>query len=100
MIKAVMDAIGNRAIVKQRREYIFNPLLHRGEPGHIQIGFLLTREGGGWQIFCGRRGTHRHGQFALGRLTHGGIGGSHRGFERGLQRRIEHPLSNLTTGGI
>ena len=64
VVEALVHAIGDGAIVEQRREHFVHALEHRVAPAHVEERFLLTGERCVRQVFCRGRRAHRDGDIA------------------------------------
>ncbi len=96
MIVALVDAVGDGTVVKQRGEDV----LHRHHDGvntlHIQKGLLLTGKGGIGHILCGCRGADgKRGVMIIGRKLLVGVQDG--GFQFRQEGGLNHPLTNLFT---
>ena len=60
MIEALIDAIGNRAVLEERRKAAFAGIEHGVDSLDIQIRLLLSGEARVGQIFRGGTAAHRH----------------------------------------
>ena len=60
MVKAVVDAVGNSAVIEQRRKHFLDRGAHLLQPHHVQEGLLLACKGGIREIFRRCRGTYRN----------------------------------------
>ena len=58
MRKALVDAIGNRAVVIKRSKDVLGSVEHVVDAFDVQECFLLSSEGRVGQIFCGGRRAH------------------------------------------
>ena len=96
MGEAVVDAIGNGAVVVQRGEHLFDRVQHILDPRHVEEGFLLTGKTGVRQVLGG--GRRAHGDIdilAAGLCAQPGVG-----LADGLgdivgQGRIDDPAADL-----
>ena len=98
MVVALMHAIGDRAVVEQRGEYLMNFQSDLFETDHVQEGLLLAGKGRLGQIFCGRRRAHRDRERTTGGGGHVGIGLFNRGLQPRRQRRFDYPGADLAAG--
>ena len=63
VIKILVDAIGNGAVIEQRGKYITHGIQHVLDANDVQMGFLLPGKRSIRQIFCGCGRTHRNSNF-------------------------------------
>jgi hypothetical protein len=63
MIETVLDAVGHRTIVEQRRPALADAVQHRLDSDDVEIAVLLAREGGRRKVLSCCAGTHRVGGF-------------------------------------
>src|SRR3990167_1051707 len=75
VVKALVHAVGNGAVVEQRGEYFFGSADHVVHTANVQEGFLLASKRGIWQVFGGGRGAHGHGHVVV-TTGHFGEGGT------------------------
>ncbi|CAM5197085.1 hypothetical protein CDEN61S_01267 [Castellaniella denitrificans] len=94
---ALVHAVGDRAVVVQRGEHVADLFQHVVDADHVQVGFLLAREGGVGQVLGGGRRAHGEGALAVGvELGEGGADGL---LEVGRERGVDHPLADFGAGG-
>ncbi|VVN12319.1 hypothetical protein PS639_03855 [Pseudomonas fluorescens] len=97
VVEALVDAVGNGAVVEQRGEHLFGGANDVFDATDVQEGLLLTGEGSVRQVFGGSRRAHGHG--------HVRVAGRQRG-ERGADFGVEFlgelgfhdPLTDLRAG--
>ncbi|MNT06434.1 hypothetical protein D3C72_1410990 [compost metagenome] len=94
---ALVHAIGNGAVVVQRREHVADLVQHVVDAHDVQEGFLLAGERGVGQVFG--RGGRAHGERTLAVGVELGEGVADLGFEFRRERRIDDPLADLRAGG-
>ena len=97
MIEAVVDSVGNRAVVKQRGEHILDGFQHGIDAADVQEGFLLAGKGGIRQVFGGGGGADCHRDVVAGGQRLECIADV--GFQLGGEGRLAHPFANLFAGG-
>ena len=63
MREALVDAVGDRPVVVERREDVMDAVEDRIDAGDVQKGLLLACERGVGQVFGGRAGPDRECHF-------------------------------------
>ena len=96
--EAFVNAVRNRTVVIQRREYVFDCFQHVIDTDHIQESFLLTCKGCVRQIFRCRRRTHRKRHFAFGVSYQTVIKRFDFRQQTWLERCFNDPLTDFRTG--
>ncbi len=99
MLEAVVDAVGDRAVVVQRGEHFLDLVHDIVGAGHVEEGLLLAGEGGIGQIFGGGRGAHRDGDIAAAVFTAQlGVGAADVLVQFRVERGIDHPTADFLAG--
>ncbi|MNN22384.1 hypothetical protein D3C81_1357410 [compost metagenome] len=99
MLEAVVDAVGDGAVVVQRSEHFLDLVHDIVGAGHVEEGFLLASEGGIGQIFGSGRGAHRNGHVAAAVVgAELGVGSADVLVQRGVQRGVDHPAADFLAG--
>ena len=93
VVKPLVDAIGDGAIIEQRSEYFADAGEHRVDTVDVEEGILLAGKRGFGQIFGGGRGAHRHG--GIGRAAQLAPGLADFFFNAGGKRGVADPFANL-----
>src|SRR5581483_11388174 len=97
MIESFVGAIGDRSINKERSETASAVIDERVMSAHVQIGFLLSRETGIWQILS--RGTASDGD-SSGRIALAAaglqfiVGGQYARFQIGREWNGQNRFAN------
>ncbi|VVM79051.1 hypothetical protein PS631_02233 [Pseudomonas fluorescens] len=97
MVKALVHAVGNGAIVEQRSEYFLGRADHVFNATDIEEGLLLASKGGVWQVFGGGRRAHGHGHVVVA-LGHFGEGSADFGIQALGELGFHDPLTDLRAG--
>ena len=98
MRKALVHAVGNGAVVVQRREHLLHGLEHIVDADHVQEGFLLTSKRRVRQVFRRGRGTHGKRHFGVGIGHQLGVELVDFGGQAWLEWRFHDPLTDLGAG--
>ncbi len=98
VVKALVDAVGNGAVVVERREHFPDRVQDRFQAFHIQEGFLLSGEGGIRQVLGGGRRAYGDGNLAAGLRHHLAISGRDLVIEARGQGRLQDPAANFSAG--
>ncbi len=96
MIETLVHAVGDRAVVEQRGEYLVDCREHGLDAAHVQQGLLLAGERSLGQVFGGGRRAHGNGDLVA--IAHAFQRLDDRGLELGRQWCFDHPLADLRAG--
>ena len=97
MVEALVDAVGDGAVVEERGEHAAHREQDLGLALHIEEGLLLAGEGGFREVFGGGRGAHRDRGTAGDARAQGAVALDDGAFEFRLQRCIEDPAADART---
>jgi hypothetical protein len=98
MGKALVHPVADGAVVVEAGEDLLHLVQHVVDAVHVQEGFLLAGERRIGQVFGrGRRAHRKAGAGVAGGQF--GERGTHRGFEIGRERCVDHPLADLRACG-
>ena len=99
VLEAVVHAVGDGAVVVQGGEHFLHLAHDVVFAGDVEEGFLLAGEARIRQVFRGRRGAHRHGDFGGARVgAHLAVTGADGLVQRRRQRRVHHPAADFGAG--
>jgi hypothetical protein len=93
--EALVDAVGDSAVVVQRREHVLHAIEHVFHADHVEVAFLLTRERCVRQVFRRRRGAHGERQLFRRAVLQGVEARADIGLELRLHRRVDDPLTDF-----
>jgi len=96
--ETLVHAVGDGTVVVQRGKHVADAVEHGLHADHVQVGLLLTREGGIRQILGRGARPHRHRNFVRCVGPQPGMELTDLGLQRGRQRRRHHPGPDLGPG--
>ncbi len=96
--KALVNTIGNGAVVIQRREHVLHAIKHVVDADHVEVAFLLTRERRVRQIFCRGRRADCERQLFRRAVLQRVEARANVSLELRLQRRVDDPLTDFLAG--
>ena len=95
VVKALVHAVGDGAVVEQRGEHLVHAGFHMRQAADIEHGFLLTGEGRIRQVFSSRRRAHRPADLGAVLFFKRGVGRFERGIESRRKRGVHDPAADL-----
>ena len=95
MLEAVVDPVGDRAVVVEAGEDLVDPGQHIVEAAHVEEGLLLPGKRGIGQVLGGGRRAHRNGQVLAEALLHFRPGVRDRTVQRVGEGGLDDPPANV-----